>query len=99
MKWEETLSVLFWFILFFLNQALFFIFLILRVDSVHENGGRKKFGDEKYETEGYKILRKKRSERKQGFETLSSSSENEKKSTDSVSINFLLEILIFNLFF
>ena len=66
------------------------------VDSVHEHGGRKKFGDEKYETEGYKILRKKRSERKQGFETLSSSSKNEKKSTDSVSINFLLEILIFN---
>ena len=50
MKWEETLSVLFWFLLFFLNQTLFFIFLILCVDSVHENGGRKKFGDEKYET-------------------------------------------------
>ena len=60
---------------------------------------RKKFGDEKYETEWYKILRKKRSESKQGFETSSSSSENEKKSTDSVSINFLLEILIFNFFF
>ena len=44
----------------------------------------------------YKILGKKRSERKLGFETSSSSSENEKKSTDSVSINFLLEILVFN---
>ena len=52
MKWEETLSVLFWFLFFFFfNQTLFFIFLILCVDSVHENGGRKKFGDEKYETE------------------------------------------------
>ena len=47
----------------------------------------------------YKILGKKRSERKPGFETSSSSSKNEKKSTDSVSINFLLEILIFNFFF
>ena len=46
----------------------------------------------------YKILGKKRSERKLGFETSSSSSENEKKSTDSVSINCLLEILIFNFF-
>ena len=46
----------------------------------------------------YNIFGKKRSERKQGFETSSSSSENEKKSTDSVSINFLLEILIFNFF-
>ena len=44
----------------------------------------------------YKILRKKGSETKQDFETSSSSSENEKKSTDLVSINFLLEILIFN---
>ena len=43
----------------------------------------------------YKILGKKGSEIKQGFETSSSSSENEKKSTDSVSINFLLEILVF----
>ena len=46
----------------------------------------------------HKILRKKGSETKQGFETSSSSSENEKKSTDSVSINFLLEILVFNFF-
>ena len=46
----------------------------------------------------YNILGKKRSERKQGFETSSSSSENEKKSTDSVSINFLLEILVFDFF-
>ena len=46
----------------------------------------------------YKIFRKKRSERKQGFETSSSSSKNEKKSIDSISINFLLEILIFNFF-
>ena len=53
MKWEETLSVLFWFFLFiyFLNQTLFFILLILCVDSVYENGGRRKFVDEKYETE------------------------------------------------
>ena len=43
----------------------------------------------------YKILGKKGSETNQGFETSSSSSENEKKSTDSISINFLLEILIF----
>ena len=42
----------------------------------------------------YKILGKKRSERKPGFETSSSSSKNEKKSTDSISINFLFEILI-----
>ena len=46
----------------------------------------------------YKILEKKRSERKQGFETSSLSSENKKKSTDSVSINFLLEILVFDFF-
>ena len=51
MKWEETLSVLFWFLFFSFNQTRFFIFLILCVDSVHENGGRKKFCDEKYETE------------------------------------------------
>ena len=44
----------------------------------------------------YKILGKKGSETNQGFETSSSSSENEKKSTDSVNINFLLEILVFN---
>ena len=35
----------------FLNQTLFFIFLILCVDLVYENGGRRKFADEKYETE------------------------------------------------
>ena len=46
----------------------------------------------------YKIWEKKRSETKQGFKTSLSSSENEKKSTDSISINFLLEILIFNFF-
>ena len=46
----------------------------------------------------YKILGKKGSEIKQGFETSSSSSENEKKSTDLVSINFLLEILGFFFF-
>ena len=44
----------------------------------------------------YKILGKKGSETKQGFETSSLSLENEKKSTDSVNINFLLEILVFN---
>ena len=47
----------------------------------------------------YKILGKKGSKTKQCFEISSSSSKNEKKSTDSVSINFLLEILIFNRFF
>ena len=46
----------------------------------------------------YKIWEKKRSETKQGFKTSLSSSENEKKSTDSISINFLLEILVFNFF-
>ena len=46
----------------------------------------------------YKILGKNGSETKQGFKSSSSSSKNEKKSTDSVSINFLLEILVFDFF-
>ena len=46
---------------------------------------------------GIKFWEKTGSETKQGFKTSLSSSENEKKSIDSVSINFLLEILVFNL--
>ena len=41
---------------------------------------------------------KKGSEIKQYFETSSLSSENEKKSIESVRINFLLEILVFHFF-
>ena len=47
----------------------------------------------------YRILGKKGSETKQCFETSSSSSKNEKKSIELVSINFLLEILGFKFFF
>ena len=46
----------------------------------------------------YKILPKKRSERKPCYETSSSSLENENKSIELLNINFLLEILGF-LFF
>ena len=46
----------------------------------------------------YRILGKKGSETKQCFETSSSSSKNEKKSIELVSINFLLEILGFKFF-
>ena len=46
----------------------------------------------------YKIMGKKGSEIKQYFETSSLSSENEKKSIESVRINFLLEILVFHFF-
>ena len=35
--------------IYFLNQTLFFIFLILCVDSDYENSGIRKFIDEKYE--------------------------------------------------
>ena len=47
----------------------------------------------------YKILGKNGSETKQSFETSSLSLENEKKSIDLVSINFLLEIFVFIFYF
>ena len=45
--------------LFFFNQTLFFIFLILCVDLVHENGGKKKSVMKNTKQKRYKILGKK----------------------------------------
>ena len=36
---------------FFINQTLFFILLILYVDSIYENGKKRKFAYKKYKTE------------------------------------------------
>ena len=80
----------------FLNQTLFFIFRILCVDSVYKNGGKKNSLMKNTKWKRYKIMGKKGSEIKQYFETSSLSSENEKKSIESVRINFLLEILVFH---
>ena len=73
MKWEETLSVLFWFIFIFFSikpyfSSFWYCVLIQFMKMEEEKNSVMKNTKQKR----YKILGKKRSERKPGFETSSS---------------------------